>query len=76
MIEAVLIGILGGISGLSLGLLSAQAVSKGAFHSFVGVPGYLPLISILLGIMVSLLSSYFPVRGAMKYDPAVILRGE
>lgn len=76
MTEAVLIGLSGGFAGLVLGFLSAQAVSKGAFNSFISMPLGLPAVSLMMGIMVSLISSYFPVRGAMKYDPAIILRGE
>lgn len=74
--EAVLIGLLGGIFGFVVGYLTAQAVSKGAFHSFIPIPFYVFLISVLTGLIISALSSYFPVRDAMKYNPAVILRGE
>jgi putative ABC transport system permease protein len=76
MTEAVLIGIAGGSAGFVVGFLSAQAVSKGAFNSFIGMPLLLPAVSLVMGVMVSLISSYFPVSGAMKFDPAVILRGE
>lgn len=76
MTEALLIGISGGAAGFILGFLSAQAVSKGAFNSFVGIPFYLPLFSMAVGLTVSLLASHFPVRDALRYNPAVILRGE
>lgn len=76
MAEAVLIGIAGGSAGFLLGFFSAQAVSKGAFNSFISMPILLPLVSLVMGVVVALISSYFPVRGAMRYDPAIILRGE
>jgi putative ABC transport system permease protein len=74
--EAVLIGIIGGVSGFLLGFIFAQAVSKGAFDSFIRVALYLPFLSLMIGMSVSVFAGYFPVRDAMKYNPAVILRGE
>lgn len=74
--EAVLIGCSGGIAGFMLGYLTAQAVSKGAFNSFISMPFYLSFFSIVIGLLISLLASHFPVKDAMKYNPAIILRGE
>jgi putative ABC transport system permease protein len=74
--ESVLVGLSGGAAGLLVGAAAAQAVSKGAFNSYIGMPVYLPFISMIMGIAVALVSSWFPVQNAMKYDPAVILRGE
>ncbi len=33
-------------------------------------------ISFSIGVIISFFASYFPVRDALKYSPAVILRGE
>jgi putative ABC transport system permease protein len=76
IVEAVLIGFGGGIAGYILGYSFAQAVSWGAFHSFISVPYYLVIVSITAGMSISLLSSHFPVSDALKYNPAVILREE
>lgn len=76
MTEAVLIGLLGGFSGFFLGWLAAEAVSKGAFHSYVSIAFYLPFLSLGIGLIIAVIAAYFPVRNAMQYDPAVILRGE
>ncbi|MBI4838287.1 MAG: FtsX-like permease family protein [Nitrospirae bacterium] len=76
MIEAVLIGISGGVIGYAFGYLSAQVISKGAFNSFISMPFYIFFLSLAAGLAVSLLPSHFPVRDAMRYNPAVILRGE
>lgn len=76
MAEALLIGLSGGFAGFVLGYLSAQVVSKGAFNSYIGTPLYLPLFSLGAGLALSLLSSHFPVRDALRYSPAAILRGE
>lgn len=74
--EALLTGIIGGLAGLALGIIAAQAVSKGAFNSFIPIHLYIPIISIFAGLAISLIASYFPVKGALKYNPALILRGE
>ncbi len=74
--ESFLIGLTGGIAGLIAGFLSAQAVSKTAFGSFISMPWYLPFVSLAIGIILSILAGHFPVRDALKYRPAEILRGE
>jgi putative ABC transport system permease protein len=74
--EALLIGVLGGTSGYVIGYISAQLISKGAFESYISMPIYIPVLSLLTGVGISLLASYFPVQNALKYNPAVILRGE
>jgi putative ABC transport system permease protein len=74
--ETGLIGILGGFAGLAIGYIIAQITSKGAFGSFLSFPPYIPFISIVTGTVFSLLAGYFPVRDAMKYNPAQVLRGE
>ncbi len=74
--ESLLIGIIGGLAGFVLGIIAAQAISKGAFDSFVSISLYIPVISVFTGLAVSLVSSYIPVKNAIKYNPAFILRGE
>lgn len=76
MTEAVLVGLLGGLCGFLLGFLAAEAVSRGAFNSYIPIAWYLPFVSLLIGFVIAVAAAYFPVRDAMKYDPAVILRGE
>lgn len=74
--EAFLIGFAGGVAGFVLGYFSSQAISKAAFDSFISLPFYLPFLSLAIGMLISILASHFPVRNAMSYNPAVILRGE
>lgn len=76
LVEALMIGVAGSLAGFLFGLLAAEAVSHGAFGTLIRPAAYLPLVSLATGIVLSLGASYFPVRGAMRYDPAVILRGE
>ncbi len=74
--EALIIGLTGGAAGFLLGYLFTQAVSWGAFDSFIKVPLYLSLLSVAVGVIISLIASHFPVGDALKYNPAVILREE
>ncbi len=74
--EAVIIGLSGGLSGFIAGYLSAQAISRGAFGSFIHLPQWMILLSLAMGLSIALTASHFPVRGAMRYDAAAILRGE
>ena len=74
--EILLIGLIGGIAGFVLGCLSAQAISKGAFDSFIAIPFYTVFLSLAAGFVIPLIAAHFPVRNAMKQSPAVILKGE
>ena len=76
MAESLLIGLIGGIAGFVLGYFAAQAISKGAFDSFIAIPFYTVFLSLLTGLVIPLIAAHFPVRNAMKQSPAVILRGE
>jgi putative ABC transport system permease protein len=75
-LEAALMGLAGGCAGFVLGYLSTQAISSGAFGSGISMPFYIVFLSVINGLIIALLSSYFPVRDALKYKPAEILRGE
>lgn len=75
-VEAVFIGLCGGVVGFIIGFAAIQAVSKGAFNSFVNIPFYIFGTAIFVGVAVSVFSSLIPVRGALKYSPAAILRGD
>lgn len=74
--EALLIGLLGGFAGYILGYLSAQIISKNAFDSYIAISPPVIFVSLALGVMVTLVSAYFPVRGALTMPPSQILRGE
>lgn len=76
MAEGFLIGLGGGLMGYTIGALAAQAVSKGAFGSFIPVPLYLLLAGVLAGAIISVSASLWPLWAALRYKPSVILRGE
>ncbi len=74
--EAAVIGLLGGITGFVLGYISIQVISQGAFGSYISIPFYLVFLSVAVGLLIALLASHLPVRDALRYSPAEILRGE
>jgi putative ABC transport system permease protein len=74
--ESLLIGLVGGFFGFFLGYVFAQVIAQGAFDSYIAIPFSLSIASLFLGVVISLLASYIPVRDALRYSPAVILRGE
>jgi putative ABC transport system permease protein len=76
LIETVLIGMSGGILGCIFGYFAAQIISQGAFDSFISFSLFLPPLSLITGLVLAVLAGYFPVRDAMKYNPAEVLRGE
>jgi len=75
-VEAAAIGLLGGLLGLPVGYISAQMVSRGAFGSTISIPAFLGLAGPVLGVIISVVSGFFPVRDAMKPSASSILRGE
>ncbi len=75
-VEAALAGLTGAIAGFCAGIVAAEAVSKTAFGSFVPIYPAAMFASLFLGICISVLATYFPVRDAMRLVPAEILRGE
>jgi len=76
MSEAAAAGLVGALAGYLVGIVSAEVVSKTAFGSFIPVNLLVAPLAVLLGVFIAILSTYLPVRDAMKVVPAQILRGE
>ena len=74
--EAAAIGLMGGVTGFVVGAAGAEAVSRGAFHAYVGVPVYLAPLSVGLGLLIAMLASFLPLADALRRRASVILRGE
>lgn len=72
--ESTLIGIAGGMAGYLLGLELAQVLSRWVFTAGGEVPILVLPITLLLALGVALLGSALPVRQAMRFDPASLLR--
>lgn len=76
LLEALLLGIIGGIMGFGLGNLMAfglvpVVVKEGAF---AGINSNLGLISITMSVALSLLASLYPAYKASNLDPSQALR--
>ncbi|MBL7692956.1 MAG: ABC transporter permease [Flavipsychrobacter sp.] len=79
--QAVFIGILGGIVGLTLGFSLTYMVSR--IYIGAGSLKYLPmsfyiphyLEALMFGILTTIAAGYFPARKASKVDPVTIIRG-
>lgn len=75
LIEAIVIGQLGGALGILLGILAGNGVSM-----LVGIPFFVPWIWIFIGVSlcfaVSIISGYYPAQKASKLDPIESLRYE
>ncbi len=73
--EAIVIGQLGGVVGIILGILIGNAVSLSIGSSFI-IPWMWIILGVLLCLIVSLVSGYFPAMKASKLDPIIALRHE
>jgi putative ABC transport system permease protein len=75
LIEVIIIGQLGGLVGIALGLAAGNAIAY-----FMETPFVLPLGWIIAGVLLSLITSiasgYYPARQAAKLDPIVALGRE
>jgi len=75
LIEAIVIGQLGGALGIVLGILAGNGVS-----ALIGIPFFIPWIWIITGVLlclgVSIASGYYPAQKASRLDPIESLRHE
>jgi len=75
LIEAVLIGQLGGAAGIILGIIAGNFVSMIAGTRFF-VPWIWVLLGVLLCFIVGILSGYVPAQKASRLDPILALHYE
>jgi putative ABC transport system permease protein len=74
--EATIIGIIGGIAGYAVGIILSQFIGMSVFNTYIA-PHYeiIPIV-LLISIIIAILASIFPIRRAIKIEPAIVLRGE
>ncbi len=76
LLEAVIVGLLGGLVGFLSGNLIAWSVLPYVLPDgiFSGINFRLGILVLLLAISLSLLASYYPARKGSRLDPSVALR--
>jgi len=76
LLEALLLGIVGGIIGFFLGNLVALGIIPVVIKegTFAGINSSLGIISILMAVALSLLASLYPAFKASNMDPSEALR--
>mgnify|MGYP002410283497 CR=1 FL=1 len=74
--EGIVLGAFGGLLGVILGFLFAQAVSLNVFNRPISFGLPLIPVTMLASIVITGVACLIPVRSAVDVDPAVVLRGE
>ena len=74
--EVILQGAVGGALGVAIGLALARRVSEQVFHSALEFSPLLPVLVILAAIGVALAGSAVPMRSALHFEVAPILKEE
>ena len=74
--EAALQGIVGGTLGFAGGLFLARILERMVFGAHLIVNWMLLPLILLTGLAVSFLGTWGPLKLAMSYEPATVLRGE
>ena len=74
--EAAIIGVMGGLAGFIIGVIISQFIGLSVFNTLI-TPRYeiIPIV-LLISVAVALIASLFPIRKAVKVEPAIVLRGE
>jgi putative ABC transport system permease protein len=75
-VEAITLGAAGGLVGLAIGIVAAQAIGLGVFGTAIRIAPLVPPAILALGVATALLASVLPLRHALAIEPAPILRGE
>jgi putative ABC transport system permease protein len=75
LVEAIVIGQLGGFLGIVIGILIGNLVSVIIGSSFV-IPWFWIITGVILCFFVGLISGYYPAKKASKLDPIESLRYE
>jgi putative ABC transport system permease protein len=74
--EAGLLAIAGALAGFAAGTVLARRIGQMVFGSAISVQPVVMTLVILAALVVTFIGSIGAVRKAMRFDPAVVLRGD
>ncbi|HEV3037578.1 MAG TPA: ABC transporter permease [Candidatus Angelobacter sp.] len=74
--EAGILAIGGGILGFTAGVILAHRIGQSVFGSVIAVPPVVLAIVLISALAITFLGSTGAIRKAMRFDPAVVLRGD
>ena len=74
--EALLLAVIGGITGFAAGSLLAHQIGRSIFSSQISIEPVLFPIILAIAIIVTFAGSAAAIRRAVKFDPVFALRGE
>ena len=74
--EAALLALLGGSAGYAAGVLMARQMGRWIFSAQVAVQPVLFPVVIAMAVLVTFAGSAASIRRAVRFDPAVVLRGD
>ena len=75
-VEAGLVAILGGSAGFGFGVLLARQIARMIFDARVEIAPMLYPLVVIVAIVVTFAGSVSSIRRAMRFDPAIVLRGD
>ncbi len=76
LIEATLIGALGGIAGDILSLAASAIINAMASEKTSVIPPWLLLLGFIFAVLVGVIAGYFPSKRAMELSPLAAIRNE
>jgi len=74
--EALLLALVGGVAGFSVGALLARQIGRSIFNSQISIEPVLFPVIIAIAVFVTFAGSAAAIRRAVKFDPVFALRGE
>jgi len=74
--EALLLALVGGIAGFSVGALLAGQIGRSIFNSQITIEPVLFPVILAIAVFVTFAGSATAIRRAVKFDPVFALRGE